>query len=875
MKKVILVDGNNLVFRSYFATAYQGVIMRNSKGFPTNALYGFINMMNKIINEENPNYILVAFDKGKTFRHDKYVDYKAGRNETPDDLKLQFPKAKELLTAMGIKYYEIDNYEADDIIGTVSKVVDEEDEFIATIISSDKDLLQLISDEVDVKLLKSNNFIRMDKEEFKKQYSVDPIRMIDLKALMGDASDHIPGVKGIGEKTAISLLSKYDSLDNLYDNIDSVTGKTKEKLINDKENAYMSYDLATIYREVPLDFELEDLKYNGVNREKYIELLKEFEFNSLLKKMGEQSITANNLQQAKQDVTKRRELIIKNVRDFNMKNEFSYYIEVDGDNYSKGNIIGVGIYDGESGYFIYPDELENYKSIFSTKANKFTYDLKKCIVSLDKKQIKPKNTTFDLMIAAYLLNYDVKDDISYLAKNFDYDIEPYDVTYGTGKNKKEVEKEISAKRAIEKAKFIYEIKDRMLDELEKEEELSLFENIEMPLALVLADMELTGVKVDGEYLDSVAAKLKSDMDKLTEEIYNDAGCEFNIMSPKQLSEVLFEKLEIKYPKRVKNNKYSTSKDILDKIIDVHPIVGKILDYRTLAKLYTNYAVGLKNEIREDGRIHTIFTQTLTRTGRLSSISPNLQNIPASEEYAKLIRSAFIPDDDSVILSSDYSQVELRIFAAMSNATNLVDAFKSGIDIHTKTASDIFHVDLSDVTKDMRRTAKAVNFGILYGISSFGLSEDLGIDIKTAKNFIDNYLNTYPGITEYMEKEKQDAYKNGYVKTLMNRKRVIEELKSKNYMVRSGGERIALNTPIQGTASDILKKAMVEIYDKFKELGLKSKMIIQVHDELVFNVVNSELEQVSNIVKEIMENTYKLAVPLKVEIEYGSNWYEAK
>ena len=875
MKKVILVDGNNLVFRSYFATAYQGVIMRNSKGFPTNALYGFINMMNKIINEENPNYILVAFDKGKTFRHDKYVDYKAGRNETPDDLKLQFPKAKELLTAMGIKYYEIDNYEADDIIGTVSKVVDEEDEFIATIISSDKDLLQLISDEVDVKLLKSNNFIRMDKEEFKKQYSVDPIRMIDLKALMGDASDHIPGVKGIGEKTAISLLSKYDSLDNLYDNIDSVTGKTKEKLINDKENAYMSYDLATIYREVPLDFELEDLKYNGVNREKYIELLKEFEFNSLLKKMGEQSITANNLQQSKQDVTKRRELIIKNVRDFNMKNEFSYYIEVDGDNYSKGNIIGVGIYDGESGYFIYPDELENYKSIFSTKANKFTYDLKKCIVSLDKKQIKPKNTTFDLMIAAYLLNYDVKDDISYLAKNFDYDIEPYDVTYGTGKNKKEVEKEISAKRAIEKAKFIYEIKDRMLDELEKEEELSLFENIEMPLSLVLADMELTGVKVDGEYLDSVAAKLKSDMDKLTEEIYNDAGCEFNIMSPKQLSEVLFEKLAIKYPKKVKNNKYSTSKDILDKIIDVHPIVGKILDYRTLAKLYTNYAVGLKNEIREDGRIHTIFTQTLTRTGRLSSVSPNLQNIPASEEYAKLIRSAFIPDDDSVILSSDYSQVELRIFAALSNATNLVDAFKGGIDIHTKTASDIFHVDLNDVTKDMRRTAKAVNFGILYGISSFGLSEDLGIDIKTAKNFIDNYLNTYPGITEYMEKEKQDAYKNGYVKTLMNRKRVIEELKSKNYMVRSGGERIALNTPIQGTASDILKKAMIEIYDKFKELGLKSKMIIQVHDELVFNVVNSELEQVSNIVKEIMENTYKLAVPLKVEIEYGSNWYEAK
>ncbi|MCI8346910.1 MAG: DNA polymerase I [Bacilli bacterium] len=876
MKKVILVDGNNLLFRSYYATAYQGVIMRNSKGFPTNALYGFLNMMNKIIHEEKPNYILVAFDKGKTFRHDQYSSYKAGRIEMPDDLRLQFPRAKEILDAMGIYHYEIENYEADDIIGTVSKIVDEEDQFIATIISSDKDLLQLISDEVDVKLLKSNSFIRMDKKEFKKQYKVDPIHMIDLKSLMGDASDNIPGVKGIGEKTAINLLSQYETLDNLYQNIDNITGKTKEKLENDRENAYMSYDLATIYREVQLDFSLEDLKYQGMNKDQYVNLLKEFEFNSLLKKI-DSVINPVVIESSKREMKKieKRDLIIKDIRNFNIKKEFSYYIEVDNTNYSKSQIIGIGLYDGEAAYYIYPDELEYYKNIFCSIQNKFTYDLKKSIFCLNHHNIKVKNTTFDLMIAAYLLNYTVKDDIAYLARKFKYDIELYETTYGTDKKKIEVEKEISAKRAMEKAKFIYEVKDYILEELEKEEELSLFENIEMPLSSVLADMELTGVKVDGTYLDEISTKLKNDMDQLTEAIYQDAGCEFNIMSPKQLSDILFEKLEIKYPKRIKNNKYSTSKDILDKIIDSHPIVSKILDYRTVSKLYTNYAVGLKNEIREDGRIHTVFTQTLTRTGRLSSICPNLQNIPASEEYSKLIRSAFIPDDNSVILSSDYSQVELRIFASMSNATNLIDAFKKGIDIHTKTASDIYHVELDEVTKEMRRTAKAVNFGILYGISSFGLSEDLGIDIKTAKQFINNYLNTYPGITEYMEQEKKQAYELGYVKTLMNRKRIIDELKSKSYLIRSGGERIALNTPIQGTAADILKKAMIEIYDKFSELGLKSKMIIQVHDELVFNVVDEELEQVKKIVKDIMENTYQLNVPLKAEIEYGKNWYEAK
>ena len=870
MKKIILVDGNNLLFRSFYATAYQGVIMKNSKGFPTNALYGFINMMNKIIKEEEPNYILVAFDKGKTFRHDKYDSYKAGRIEMPDELKLQFPKAKEVLDAFGINHFEIDNYEADDIIGTLAKIVDEDDEFIATIVSSDKDLLQLISDEVVVKLLKQSGHIMMNRDEFMKTYQVEPARMVDLKALMGDASDHIPGVKGIGEKTAINLLAKYGTLDNLYANIDSVTGKTKEKLLADKDNAYMSYDLATIYKEVPLDFTLEDCKYGITDKSQLANILEELEFHSLLRKLD----LEGSVEEKREEKEDTKELVIDDIEQFKNK-DFAYYLETRGSIYSKSEILGIGIYDGEKGYFINKDNIEKYKDIFSSDVWKFTYDYKKSLVVLNYLDIKFKNVSFDTMIAAYLLDYVVKDDISFVARSFDYQLPIYEDTYGTDKRPIEVEEERLKEICCQKAQFIYETRKRLLKELSDDGELDLFNNIEMPLAEVLADMEITGIKVDVNYLTNVELELKEKLEEKEKEIYELSGVEFNIMSPSQLSKVLFEDLAIPYPKKVKDNKYSTSKDILDKIIDFHPIVSKILEYRTLAKLYTNYAVGLKAEVREDGRIHTIFTQTLTRTGRLSSISPNLQNIPARAEYSALIRKAFVPDENSKILSSDYSQVELRVFASMSKATNLINAFVNNEDIHTRTAADIFKVDMSSVTKDMRRTAKAVNFGILYGISSFGLSEDLGIDVKTAKKFIDDYLETYPGIRDFQAKEIADAYANGYVRTLMNRKRVIEELKNKNYMIRSSGERMALNTPIQGTAADILKKAMVEIYREFNKRNLKSKMLIQVHDELVFNVLDTELDEVSEIVRDIMENTFKIDVPLKVDIEIGNNWYEAK
>ena len=567
-------------------------------------------------------------------------------------------------------------------------------------------------------------------------------------------------------------------------------------------------------------------------------------------------------------------LIIKDIEEFKEK-EFSFYLETRGTIYSKSTILGMGIYDGQYAYFISKEDLKKYNYIFESDFEKYTYDYKKNLVVLNN-IVNFKNVNYDTMIATYLLDYVVKDDISYVARSFDYSLKEYEELFGTDKRPKEISDDILKEEVCEKAKFIYETRKQILEKLKEEGEEELFTKIEMPLTSVLADMELTGIKVDKNYLEQVQNELKDKLDTASEEIYELAGKEFNIMSPSQLGIVLFDDLQIKYPKRIKDNKkYSTNKEILDKIKNDHPIVNKILEYRTIAKIYTNYAIGLQEEIRSDQRIHTIFTQTLTRTGRLSSIEPNLQNIPARSEYSSVIRRAFVPDDDSVILSSDYSQVELRIFAHISKEKNLIQAFVEDKDIHTKTASDIFHVPMSEVTKDMRRNAKAVNFGILYGISGFGLSEDLGIDIKTAKNFIDNYLETYPGITKYMEQEKQNAYKYGYVKTLMNRKRVIEELKSKNYIIRSAGERIALNTPIQGTAADILKKAMVEIYDEFNKRNLKSKMLIQVHDELVFNVLKDELDIVKKIVRDIMENTFKLDVPLKVDIEVGNNWFEAK
>ena len=874
MKKIILVDGNNLLFRSYYATSYSGVIMKNSKGFPTNGLYGFINMINKIIEEEKPNYILVAFDKGKTFRHEKYSEYKAGRREIPEELKLQFPKAKEVLDAMGIKHFEIDNYEADDIIGTLAKTVDMEDKFIATIISSDKDLLQLISKEVEVKLLKTKGFIRFDEKTFKDTYGTTPIHMIDLKALMGDASDHIQGVKGIGEKTAINLLTKYQSLDNVYEHLNEIGGKTKEKLEQGKDDAYMSYDLATIYKEVPIPFSLEDCIYKGMNIKDYKDILEELEFKSLLKKINFESEEQQTLNL---EEDKKEKIQIVDYKNFDFNRPYSFYLEMDGYTYSKSKVIGCGFSNLKESCFMMIDELIANKEILENNIEKYTYDLKRMIILLHQYGININNCNYDSMIASYLLDYKLEDDITVLMNQFNYNCPSYEETYGTEKKKKEVNIETTKEQCINKSRFIYDTRSKILLEIDDYDETKLFNEIEMPLSLVLADMELTGIRVDKKYLLNLKEELETKMKLMQEEIYKLADGEFNILSPKQLGEVLFDKLKIEYPKKRKKDdtSYSTSKDILDKIKDKNEIVEKVLEYRNLSKLYANYCVGLLDEIREDGKIHTIFNSCLTRTGRLSSSKPNLQNIPIRSDYSKLVRKAFIPEDNSILMSSDYSQIELRVFAHMADAKNLQEAFIEDKDIHAKTASDIFKVPIEQVDKKMRRIAKTVNFGILYGISSFGLSEDLKIDVASAKEFLNNYLNTYQGIKEYMEKEKEEAYQKGYVTTIMNRRRKIDELKSSNYMVRSSGERMALNTPIQGSAADILKKAMVELYRAMQEKKLKSKILIQVHDELVFNICNDELEIMKELVKEKMEKVVKLSVPLKVDIETGNDWYEAK
>ncbi len=861
MKKITMIDGNNLMFRSYYATAYNGNFMNNSKGFPTNALFGFVNMIYKIISEEKPEYILVAFDKGKTFRHEQYENYKDGRVETPDELKKQFPKAKELLTAMGIKYYEIDNYEADDIIGTFAKFCDDDPDFIGTIVSSDKDLLQLISNDVDIKLLKQKDYIRYNEKTFKKDYGINPINVIDLKALMGDPSDNIPGVKGVGEKTALKLLHEYKTLDGIYNNIESIKGKLKEKLVQDKENAYKSYNLATIIKDVPLEISVEDTKYQGENKEKLTELYEDLEFYSFLKKL-------NIKEPSKKEINVQ---IIKDVNDIKIDGDIAIYLETLGQNYHKAEILGMGVYNDQISYFI-PLEILKQNPKFLKENQKYTYDLKKTIVALKWQNINIDNVTFDTMISGALLDYNMKEDIAYLANQVDYNLEFYEKIYGKNSTLKKPEENIIAKECVNRARFIYETKSFFQNKIKEDNIEYLYNEIEFPLASVLADMEFNGVKVDANVLRNMGEDIKIKLELLTKDIYNNAGCEFNISSPSQLSEVLFEKLNLPHKKKTASG-YSTAIDVLKKLKDKHPIINQIIEYRKLAKIYGTYVEGLINTIN-DGKIHTIYTQNLTRTGRLSSVEPNLQNIPVRDDYGKLIRKAFVPKYD-YILSADYSQIELRILAHMADVHALKEAFQNKLDIHAKTASDIFKVPLSLVTSQMRRVAKAVNFGIIYGISSFGLAENIGIRPAEAKKFIDTYLDTYPGIKEYMDNSITKAKEQGYVTTLFNRKRNIPELKNTVYTIRQSGERIALNTPIQGTAADIIKLAMVKVHQALKENNLKTKMTIQVHDELIFDVPKNELEKLKQIITEIMDNVTKLSVPLDIDINYGKNWAEAK
>lgn len=855
-KRAILIDGNNLLFRSYYATAYNGNLMKNSKGFPTNALFGFVNMLNKIINEEKPEYIMVAFDTGHNFRKDLCDTYKDGRIETPNDLKIQFPEAKKICTLLGIKYIECDNYEADDIIGTFARMADEDKNYNATIISSDKDLLQLISDEVDVKLLKQKDYILMNEQTFFEHYGIKPIRMIDLKALMGDPSDNIPGVKGIGEKTALSLLVKYDTLDNLYNHLDELTPKTKEKLLNDKESAFFSYKLATIYKTIDFDYTFESIKYNKPDITGLIEKYKELEFNSFLKNLSVNNEENNN--ETPYEIVKTK---------INIEGIKSLYIELDDTNYHKANFIGASIYDGKKAYYFdLPSLLLNSDLLKDITA---TFDNKKNIVFLNRYNIDI-NDPFDIFIAAYLLEYNVKDDIAYLSAAFNKNIAFYDQIV----SKKNILTPESIRNSIVcKAKFIYETYQEFKDKLVTEELDNLYIDIEGPLIRILANMEINGISVKTDVIDKLKNELNEKIVLLENKIHEEAGMDFNIGSHKQMGDVLYNKLML--PKGKGKNAMSTSHEVLIKLRHLNPIIDDILDYRALTKLVSTYLETFNSYVMKDGKIHTIYKQTGTRTGRLSSVEPNLQNIPVRSEEGKQIRKAFIPSENSYLLSSDYSQIELRVLAHISNSRSLKNAFINGEDIHTHVASDIFDVPESEVTKNMRRTAKAVIFGIVYGISGYGLGENLDISPNEAKKYIEKYLTLYPEVNEYMTEIVKKAKETSSVRTLLNRKRTIDELNNTNYMIRQMGERIALNTPIQGTAADILKLAMIRIDEKLKEDNLKTKMLLQVHDELIFDVPDEELNIVIDIVREIMENVYKLSVPLKVEIDYGRDWYEAK
>ncbi len=855
-KRAILIDGNNLLFRSYYATAYNGNLMKNSKGFPTNALFGFVNMLNKIINEEKPEYIMVAFDTGHNFRKDLCDTYKDGRIETPNDLKIQFPEAKKICTLLGIKYIECDNYEADDIIGTFARMADEDKNYNATIISSDKDLLQLISDEVDVKLLKQKDYILMNEQTFFDHYGIKPIRMIDLKALMGDPSDNIPGVKGIGEKTALSLLVKYDTLENLYNHLDELTPKTKEKLLNDKESAFFSYKLATIYKTIDFDYTFESIKYNKPDITGLIEKYKELEFNSFLKNLSVNNEENNN--ETPYEIVKTK---------INIEGIKSLYIELDDTNYHKANFIGASIYDGKKAYYFdLPSLLLNSDLLKDITA---TFDNKKNIVFLNRYNIDI-NDPFDIFIAAYLLEYNVKDDIAYLSAAFNKNIAFYDQIV----SKKNILTPESIRNSIVcKAKFIYETYQEFKDKLVTEELDNLYIDIEGPLIRILANMEINGISVKTDVIDKLKNELNEKIVLLENKIHEEAGMDFNIGSHKQMGDVLYNKLML--PKGKGKNAMSTSHEVLIKLRHLNPIIDDILDYRALTKLVSTYLETFNSYVMQDGKIHTIYKQTGTRTGRLSSVEPNLQNIPVRSEEGKQIRKAFIPSENSYLLSSDYSQIELRVLAHISNSRSLKNAFINGEDIHTHVASDIFDVPENEVTKNMRRTAKAVIFGIVYGISGYGLGENLDISPNEAKKYIEKYLTLYPEVNEYMTEIVKKAKETSSVRTLLNRKRTIDELNNTNYMIRQMGERIALNTPIQGTAADILKLAMIRIDEKLKEDNLKTKMLLQVHDELIFDVPDDELNIVIDIVREIMENVYKLSVPLKVEIDYGRDWYEAK
>ena len=867
MEELILIDGNSLLFKAFYATSYTGNYMVNRNGIPTNGVYGFARMVEKIIST-NPKYVIVAFDYGKkTFRNELLDTYKATRKETPQELVPQFALAREYLTAHNITWYEVEGYEGDDIIGTL---VDfgEKNNLKVSVYTGDKDANQLISPQTTIyRTVKGVTELDIYNEQtLLDKYGLKPDQFRDFLGLMGDSSDNIPGIKGVGEKTALKLLHQYGTIEGLQEHQDEIKGKMGEKIRAGMEDALMSKKVATILRDIPIDVDLEKATYQGYDYETLKSFYEKYDMNSLIKSMTTEAAPKKEL---KLEIVDHMPEITK---------DSAVYPSIYDTNYHRSIILGYGIYNDEQAYFIsYENALKDESFLAYLKdenKKKYGYDIKSAVIGSRWNGIEINGYTFDLSLASYVLEPAIKEELKYVCTHFDYEGVQYDEeVFGKGAKKHIPEDDILASHIVSKAKAIYELKDVVTKELKDKNQYELYENIELPVTRILGEMEFAGTEIDLDVLKEMDTAFDETIEKLANDIYRISGTTFNISSPKQLGQVLFEDLGLKGGKKTKTG-YSTSQDVLEKIIDAHPVVPLVLEYRMLTKLSSTYLKGLQEQVFPDNKIHTIYKQTLTHTGRLSSVDPNLQNIPVRSEEGKLIRKAFV-SHNGYLVSFDYSQIELRILAHMAHVTNLIDAFNQGKDIHRHTAALVFGVKDEEVTPQMRSQAKAVNFGIIYGMSEFRLSKDIGMSISEARDFINKYFETYPEVKTYMDEVVETCKKQGYVSTLLNRKRYIPRINDKNFMVRQQAQRYAMNTPIQGTGADILKLAMIEVDKALKEKNLKSQMILQVHDELIFDVFEDELEEVMSLVKEKMENCIKMDVPLIVEGNYAKNWCELK
>ncbi len=880
-EKLMVIDGSSLIFRAFYALP----LLTTKDGIFTNGIYGFLTMFYKVVEEQNPDYLCVAFDRsGPTFRHKEYKEYKGHREKAPSELVQQFPIIKEILDAMNVKHIDLQEFEADDIAGTLARI-GEEKGLETVLVTGDKDYLQLATDTTKVLITRKGitNMDVYDKDAVIEKYGITPKQFIDLKGLMGDPSDNIPGVPGVGEKTGIKFLKEYKTMEGLYENIDKVGGKkTKEKLIENKDLAFLSRKLSEIITNVPLDFNIEDIRVKEENVDTLVKLYENLEFGSLLKRISGQA-SVEEYSSPKFNIVDDYKDLIGEIKE---KKKFGFKFLVSNNNYIEDPILALGIKTEGSptSIIFFKDNMEefviNFKALFEDdEIEKIGHSIKTDIIILYRLGIDYVNIHFDSMIAKYLIDPSQSSyEINNISKEYlDYYGKDQEDLLGKGKNKKTY-KDLKEDETCEYISFfldtVFSVESKMKETLEEQEMLELYYEVELPLVKVLASMEYYGFKMDIEELNKLEIEYNGEIETLTQEIHEMSDSDFNINSPKQLGEILFDKLNLPVIKKTKTG-YSTNAEVLDKLKGQHPIIEKVLRYRQIVKLKSTYIDGLLNLInRQTNRIHSSFNQTITSTGRISSTEPNLQNIPIRTEDGRKIRKAFIAENHGYkLVDADYSQIELRVLAHISRDPKFIDAFKNNEDIHSKTASEVFNVPMEEVDSTMRSRAKAVNFGIVYGISDYGLSRDLDITRKEAKLYIDNYLNNYSNVKKYMDNIVQEGKENGYVETILHRRRYIPELNAKNFNIKSFGERIAMNTPIQGSAADIIKKAMVNVYNELEKRKLESRLILQIHDELIIETKVEELEEVKELMKDIMENAIKLDVPLTVDLQVGDSWYE--